>query len=286
MSTNLAKEILRALGEQQKKGTRAIDTQAQVRRVEGNTLWVHVPGGVDETPIRKTISAKEGDMIQIRIAGGRAWAAGNETSPPTDDTVAKTANMTAGRAKKTADAAKAEAEGATETARESRDTALRAYDAGTLERRIYYAYASDSSGNGFSLFNTDLPYRGLCVSTESVPPAEPEKYKWEINPLWASKHADTYLHEVIDGLAIYNSNLDTTTYAGISALALTFYLAGVQQMRVGYDATLEQYGVMAESLLAAGNGAGVKFDNTDDASVRGRYVWEVRDNGHLSLKLY
>ena len=66
MSTNLAKEILRALGEQQKKGTRAIDTQAQVRRVEGNTLWVHVPGGVDETPIRKTISAKEGKLAKLR----------------------------------------------------------------------------------------------------------------------------------------------------------------------------------------------------------------------------
>ena len=282
----LVKQLLDAFRKSQSKGTQGYDSQAVVKRVEGNTIWVHIPGGIDETPIRKTVSANVGDVIQIRVAGGRAFAVGNETSPPTDDTLAKAANQTAGKVKAVSEAAKVEAGDAAEISLEAHDSALRAYDAGTAQRRIFYAYAADTSGGSFSLTDTSLPYRGICVSTDKEAPSEPEEYVWEINPLWASKQADNYLHELADGLAIYNSNLDTTTYAGISALALTFYLAGVMQMKVGYDADLEQYGVIAESILAAGNGAGVKFDNTSEASARGRFVWEVRDNGHLSLKLY
>ena len=115
-SQTLAKALLKALG-QQKKATSAIDTQAEVKRVEGNTIWVHIPGGVDETPIRKTISAKAGDRIQIRVAGGRAWATGNETSPPTDDTEARAAGRRAAKAMIAAGEAKEEAEGAMKTAK-------------------------------------------------------------------------------------------------------------------------------------------------------------------------
>ena len=105
MNTRTVKQLLRAIVEQQKKGTRAIDTQAEVKRVEGNTIWVHIPGGVDETPVRKTISAKKGDKVQVRVAGGRAWATGNETSPPTDDTAAKAAGRKATEARVKAEAA-------------------------------------------------------------------------------------------------------------------------------------------------------------------------------------
>ena len=68
--------------------TSAYDTQAQVRRVDGDTVWVHIPGGVDETPVKKTIDAKAGDTVQVRVGGGRAWLTGNQTAPPTDDRVA------------------------------------------------------------------------------------------------------------------------------------------------------------------------------------------------------
>lgn len=61
------------------------DTQAKVLRVEDNIAWVHIPGGVEETPVQKTLNAKEGDVVQIRVSGGRAWLTGNITSPPTDD---------------------------------------------------------------------------------------------------------------------------------------------------------------------------------------------------------
>ena len=75
--------------------TSPYDTQAEVRRIEGDTAWVHIPGGVDETPVQLTTNAKKGDIVQVRVSGGRAWLYGNQTSPPTDDTTAKEAQKTA-----------------------------------------------------------------------------------------------------------------------------------------------------------------------------------------------
>lgn len=74
------------------------DTQAEVLRIEDNTAWVHIPGGVDETPVMLTSNAKPGDIVQVRISGGRAWLYGNQTSPPTDDTVALGADKKASNA--------------------------------------------------------------------------------------------------------------------------------------------------------------------------------------------
>lgn len=64
------------------------DTPAEVVRVEGSTAWVHIPGGVDETPVKLTIDAKPGDTVQVRIANGRAFLVGNASAPPTDNAVA------------------------------------------------------------------------------------------------------------------------------------------------------------------------------------------------------
>lgn len=75
--------------------TSPYDIQAEVKRIEGNTAWVHIPGGVDETPVQLTTNAKKGDVVQVRVSGGRAWLYGNVTSPPTDDTVANKAQKTA-----------------------------------------------------------------------------------------------------------------------------------------------------------------------------------------------
>ena len=72
-------------------GTSAYDTEAQVVRIEGSTAWVHIPGGVDETPVKLTIDAKAGDKVQLRVSGGSAWIVGNDTAPPTDDTTAHSA---------------------------------------------------------------------------------------------------------------------------------------------------------------------------------------------------
>jgi len=57
--------------------------------VSGSTAYVHIPGGVAETPVTMTIACKKGDTVQVRVSGGRAWIVGNETAPPTDDTKVK-----------------------------------------------------------------------------------------------------------------------------------------------------------------------------------------------------
>lgn len=85
------------------KGTKAYDTTAQVVRVDGDTAWVHIPGGVAETPVKLTINAVKGDLVQVRVSGGKAWIVGNETKPPTDDTRANVAVKQANKAQKAAD---------------------------------------------------------------------------------------------------------------------------------------------------------------------------------------
>ena len=80
-------DLIKAIKESGKK-TNSYDTTATVRRIQGNIAWVHIPGGVDETPVKMTVKAKAGDTVQVRVGGGRAWITGNATAPPTDDTTA------------------------------------------------------------------------------------------------------------------------------------------------------------------------------------------------------
>ena len=74
-----------------KPKTSAYDTTAVVKRIEGNIAWVHIPGGIDETPVKLTIHAKKGDTVQVRVSGGSAFLVGNSSAPPTDDTKANQA---------------------------------------------------------------------------------------------------------------------------------------------------------------------------------------------------
>ena len=113
-------QILRSLMESMQKTsqpkTQPYDTTAEVRRIEDGVAWVHIAGGVDETPVRLTINAKEGDNVQVRVSGGTAFLVGNGTAPPTDDTRANIAQNTATNAQISADTAIADAERAKEAA--------------------------------------------------------------------------------------------------------------------------------------------------------------------------
>lgn len=106
----IKKNIIEAMQSTNNQGTSAYDSVAEVRRVEGDTAWVHIAGGVDETPVKLTVAAKAGDTVQVRVGGGRAWITGNATAPPTDDTAANKAETTAATAQRSADDAQATAD--------------------------------------------------------------------------------------------------------------------------------------------------------------------------------
>ena len=98
----LEKELAQVINDLNKGGTKPYDTSAVVKRVEGNTAWVHIDQGVEETPVEMTIACKAGDTVKVRLSGGMAYLLGNNTAPPTDDRTALEALGTAGMAKRTA----------------------------------------------------------------------------------------------------------------------------------------------------------------------------------------
>lgn len=143
MSTSidkLAKEFKNMMTASDDRKPKPYDTQAEVLRVENDIAWVHIPGGVEETPVRLTMNAKKGDMVNIHVASGSAWITGNSTNPPTDDAEALVAKSIAivaddkseealsdaGRAKAAADAAEGLAEDALTSAAQAADSATRA----------------------------------------------------------------------------------------------------------------------------------------------------------------
>lgn len=59
-------------------------SQATVTRVDNEGIvWIHIPGGIDETPVngRSTANVEPGDSVFVEIVGGRANIVGNSTSP-------------------------------------------------------------------------------------------------------------------------------------------------------------------------------------------------------------
>lgn len=122
---NVATAVLKT----QKTGsTGAYDAKATVTRVTDDVVYVHLDGGVPETPCQKTIDCKTGDIVKIRVSGGKAWITGNATAPPTDDTKAMRADEKATNADIKAAAARAVAE---EEA-ENRNAIVREYENGVL----------------------------------------------------------------------------------------------------------------------------------------------------------
>ena len=128
-------DIVQAVRESDAKKTKGYDTQATVTRVEDGKAWVHIPGGVPETPAELTINAQPGDSVMVRLVGGRAFLLGNATSPPTDDATAKEALSNAAdalqsavSAKLAADSAEASAATASAAAQDAVETAEAVHD--------------------------------------------------------------------------------------------------------------------------------------------------------------
>lgn len=131
---SLAGELYSLIKESDERKPKPYDTTAEVVRVEEETVWVHIEGGVEETPVRKTIDAKKGDKVRVHIANGSAWLTGNESSPPTDDTTAVYAAGVANMADEKAVSARVKADEATLFASIAKDEAIRAQSDASIAR--------------------------------------------------------------------------------------------------------------------------------------------------------
>lgn len=150
----MAKTIIEAVKHSENKGTQPYDTTAEVIRVEGDTAWVYISGGVSETPVKKTINCVKGDIVQVRVGGGSAWITGNESKPPTDDAKADVANETAITASKRARTAFTTAENAQTTASNALNKANQAQTSADGKNTIYYGITQPTGGSiGDTWFN-------------------------------------------------------------------------------------------------------------------------------------
>lgn len=131
------------------------DTTATVRRIEGDTAFVHIPGGVDETPVKLTINAKAGDNVQVRVSGGNAFLVGNGSAPPTDDARANQAYNVATVAEGAAENALANAARAAEAADSAQASATRAEGAAN-DAVIAAGDAQTAAGNAQTAADTAL----------------------------------------------------------------------------------------------------------------------------------
>lgn len=106
----LVKTVERLSGPSKSDGRR----RGEVTRVEaGSTVWVRFEGAEADTPcVRATCAAGVGDVVTVTVASGRATVDGNQSSPATDDTVARRAFATGAVALQAANVASAAARGA------------------------------------------------------------------------------------------------------------------------------------------------------------------------------
>ena len=145
---NLASQLRKTIDEKDKRKKTGYYAQSEVLKVQDNIVWVKIPGGVDETPVARTVDAKPGDTVQVRVENGRAWIAGNYTSPATDDTRANTAYIRAESADEKAVEAINNATIAKIAADKAVEDADRAYDAAeSAEASAQQAEADATAAN-------------------------------------------------------------------------------------------------------------------------------------------
>ena len=175
---NSQMEVIKAINEITKDKNTSYDTPATVLRVEDDTVWVHIDGGADETPVNKTISCEQGDTVQVRIANGSAFLVGNASAPPTDDAKAIIAQFVAEQADINAVQAQNAATVAKATAEEAQTTATQAMAA-----------------VGNSLITYETWY--LLSATQPTQPTEDSHSGWSTTePAWVSGSTDNLYFSV------------------------------------------------------------------------------------------
>lgn len=138
----ISNDLVESINEKEKKKSIPYDTYAKVIRIDGGTAWVHIPGGVDETPVALTVNAKVGDSVLVRVSGGNAWIVGNSSAPPTDDTKAV-------EAKGVADVAQVKAESAEEIAKDA--------NRAVKSTNQYFWHTETDTGAGAGAHITEVP---------------------------------------------------------------------------------------------------------------------------------
>lgn len=119
-------ELIRNLQEAMQSRSRPApyDATAVVTRVDGTTAWVRLAGSDTETPTKRTIDAKAGDVVQVRVGGGSAWINGNQTAPPTDDTTAIEVKQKTEAVERTVETTVQTLEKVADVANDAKDTAI------------------------------------------------------------------------------------------------------------------------------------------------------------------
>lgn len=176
--------IIKAVSTLAKKTPKTYNGPAEVLRVEGRTAWVHIPGGVPQTPAEMTIYCTPGDTVQIMISGHKCYVTGNVTSPPTDDTKAN-------EAKKDALDAMERADGAQETAEEARASA-RSARAAADAAWIYADEAADAA---------EVAQESADAAQESASEAKT-----------SAKNANDYAARALGNLSTVQSVAETLTW--------------------------------------------------------------------------
>ena len=159
-------DFVEAMNASQRK-TSAYDTEAEVVRIEGNTAWVHIGGGVTETPVQLTINAQKGDKVQVRVSNEGAWIMGNATAPPTDDKKADKADAKAVEAKYIAVVAASAAVKADAAAQDAVTSAETARTAARIVEGIA-SRAQESATSAYDSANMALTQLGVVEDVVGV----------------------------------------------------------------------------------------------------------------------
>lgn len=173
----IIKGLASAMSGADRKQQTAYDTPATVTRIEGNTAWVHINGGVSETPVKLTINAKIGDTVQVRVGGGTAWLTGNSTRPPTDDATAVIAQETANEANTIAKANAEELQRVDEEVRDTQDAVTEAREIADATNQHFWTddngvHISTAEGEASSGINLLMNALGILLRINSLPLAQ------------------------------------------------------------------------------------------------------------------
>lgn len=185
---NSQQELLDAINAISQDKNKSCDTPATVLRVDGNTVWVHIDGGADETPVQKTINCSEGETVQVRISNGSAFLVGNASAPPTDDKTANIAHFVAEGAARVA-----------QIADEKAEEAQPAY----VSYKVYYKLSET---------RPDTPTDDTYVAEG-----------WTENePLWSSDDTRAMWYSIrtkeVSKAVVWSAPLELTSYANIQVL--------------------------------------------------------------------